>query len=181
MSDDASRRAADLSRLHFINTWFSSLTGSDLYLAEQIRSAIAFSLSELEAQTRADPASAERYDQAFIQEATRLLRALAERDPQRGFYHWDAARSLESATPLFAREEIMKALKQLARFRESTLLITNLRPAFLRSSQSGLTKPGIRTRPPAKREREYEQLLDFLRELIAARVSPHADIQVLFL
>jgi hypothetical protein len=176
VSEDASRRAADLSRLHFINTWFSSLTGSDLYLAEQIRSAIAFSLSELEAQTQADPASAERYDQAFIQEATRLLRALAERDPQRGFYHWDAARSLESATPLFAREEIMKALKQLARFRESTLLITNLRPAFLRSN-----KPGARTRLSEKREREYEQLLDFLRELIAARVSPHADIQVLFL
>lgn len=174
MSEDVSRRAADLSRLHFINTWFSSLTGSDLYLAEQIRAAIAFSLTELEAQTQADPASAGRYDQAFINEAARLLRVLAERDPQRGFYHWDAARSLESATPLFAREEIMKALKQLARFRESTLLITNLRPAFLRPN-----KPGART--PVKREREYEQLLNFLRELIAARVSPHADVQVLFL
>lgn len=174
MSEDVPRRAADLSRLHFINTWFGSLTGSDLYLAEQIRAAIAFSLSELEAQLAADPASAERYDQAFIQEATRLLRALAEREPHRGFYHWDAARSLESSTPLFAREEIMKALKQLARFRESTLLITNLRPALLRTS-----KPSAR--PPAKREREYEQMLLFLRELIAARVSPHADVQVLFL
>ena len=174
MSEDATRRSADLSRLHFINTWFGSLTGSDLYLAEQIRSAIAFSLSELEAQTHADPASADRYDQAFIQEATRLLHALAKRDPQRGFYHWDAARSLESSTPLFAREEIMKALKQLARFRKSTLLITNLRPALLRAGKAG-------ARPVAKREREYEQMLGFLRELIAARVAPSADLQVLFL
>jgi hypothetical protein len=173
VTDDVSRRTADLSRLHFINTWFGSLTGSDLYLAEQIRSAIAFSLSELEAQTHADPASAERYDQAFIEEAARLLRALADRNPQRGFYHWDAARSLEAATPLFAREEIMKALKHLARFRESTLLITNLRPAFLRTGRA--------RRTPAKREREYQQMLDFLRELIAARVAPSADVQVLFL
>jgi len=174
VSEDVPRRAADLSRLHFINTWFGSLTGSDLYLAEQIRAAIAFSLSELEAQIASDPASAERYDQAFVKEATRLLRALAARDPQRGFYHWDAAHSLESSTLLFAREEIMKALKQLARFRESTLLITNLRPALLRSA-----KPG--GRPPVKHEREYEQMLDFLRELIAARVSPSADVQVIFL
>jgi hypothetical protein len=174
VSEDVSRRAADLSRLHFINTWFSSLTGSDLYLAEQIRSAIAFSLGELEAQIQSDPTSAERYDQAFTQEAARLLHAIAERDPQRGFYHWDAAHSLESSTPLFAREEIMKALKQLARFREATLLITNLRPALLRSVKAG-------ARPPAKREREYEQMLEFLRELIAARVSPNADVQVIFL
>ncbi len=174
MSADLSRRNPDLSRLHFINTWFGALTGSDLYLAEQIRSAIAFTLTELEGQLHDDPASAARYDEAFAREATRLLQALAARDPRRGFFHWNAARSFESATPLFAREEIMKALKHLSRYRDATLLITNLRPALLRTSKVG-------ARPQAKRENEYEQTLAFIRELIAARVAPSANLQVLFL
>jgi hypothetical protein len=65
----------------------------------------------------------------------------------------------------------MAGLKQLAPYRESTLLITNLRPAVL---------------PPEKREtpsrrREYDDLLTFLRELTAARSPSGADLTLLFL
>ena len=55
----------DLRRLHFINALFAHVTGQDLYLAEQIKSAIAFSLTELEAQTTAHPEYAAKFDAAF--------------------------------------------------------------------------------------------------------------------
>ena len=65
----------------------------------------------------------------------------------------------------------MAGLKHLAPFRESTLLITNLRPAVL---------------PPERREtqrrlREYGDLLAFLRDLTAARSPSGADLTLLFL
>ena len=49
------RSADDLRRLHFINALFAHATGQDLYLAEQIKAAIAFSLTEFEAQIAAHP------------------------------------------------------------------------------------------------------------------------------
>jgi len=65
----------------------------------------------------------------------------------------------------------MAGLKQLAPYRESTLLVTNLRPAVL---------------PPSRREtprrlREYDDLLGFLRELTAARSPSGSDLTLLFL
>lgn len=161
----------DLTRLHFINALFSHVTGSDLYLAQQIKDAIAFSLTELEAQTAEHPESAAKYDAAFAQAASRLLGSFFAEQSSHGFFHWDATRTLTSATPLFARMEIMSGLKQLARFRESTLLVTNLRPALL--------PPDRRASP--RRQREYEQALELIRDLAAARVSPTANLQLLFL
>jgi len=160
-----------LRRLHFINTLFAGVTGSDLYLAEQIQSAIAFSLSELEAQTVAQPELVAKYDAAFAAAAARLLATVFGPQQSHGFFHWDAARTLTSATPLFARNEIMVGLKQLARFRESTLLVTNLRPALLPPEQ----------RPTVKRVREYEETLAFIRDLAAARVGPNSNLQLIFL
>ena len=162
---------ADLRRLHFINALFAHVTGQDLYLAEQIKSAIAFSLAELEAQMSAEPDSAAKYDAAFNAAAARLLAQSFAHLPSHGFFHWDAARTLTSATPLFARDEIMTGLKQLAKHREATLLVTNLRPALI---------------PPPKRAvgrrlREYGELLDFIRDLAAARTAPTANLQLLFL
>jgi hypothetical protein len=48
----------ELRRLHFINALFAHVTGQDLYLAHQIKSAIAFSLAELEEQAASNPAAA---------------------------------------------------------------------------------------------------------------------------
>jgi hypothetical protein len=161
----------DLTRLHFINALFSRVTGSDLYLAEQIKSAIAFSLAELEQQTAEHPERADQFDAAFNEAAVRLLSRLFEQMPSHGFYHWDAAQTSTASTPLFARSEIMKGLKSLARFREATLLITNLRPAIL---------PANRRASP-KRQREYEEALALVRDLAAARTAASANLHLLFL
>ncbi|MBX3749679.1 MAG: hypothetical protein KF897_06300 [Opitutaceae bacterium] len=161
----------DLRRLHFINALFAHVTGQDLYLAEQIKSAIAFSLTELEAQTAAHPEYAAKFDAAFTAAAARLLAQAFAHLPAHGFYHWDAARTETSATPLFAREEIMKGLRHLAPFKEATLLITNLRPALI--------PPDKRATP--RRVREYDEALAFIRELAAARTAPSASLQLLFL
>lgn len=162
---------ADLRRLHFINALFAHVTGQDLYLAEQIKAAITFSLAELETQMAEHPDYAAKFDTAFNAAAAQLLARAFAHLPSHGFYHWDATRTLTAATPLFARDEIMTGLKQLAPYREATLLVTNLRPALI---------------PPPKRAvgrrlREYDELLAFIRDLAAARTAPTANLQLLFL
>jgi hypothetical protein len=161
----------DLRRLHFINALFARLTGDDLYLARQIQEAIAFSLSELERQTREHPEFAARYDAAFNAAAACLLEKFFTGQPGHGFFHWDALSTLTSATPLFARAELMAGLKRLATFRESTLLVTNLRAALLPPEQ----------RETTRRRRDYEDALAFVRDLAAARTRPDADFRLLFL
>lgn len=161
----------DLRRLHFINALFAHVTGKDLFLAQQIKSAIAFTLDEFEASAAERPAPETDYSESFNAAAARLLEKLYSSLPRHGFFHWDASRSLHSGTQLFARAEVMTGLKQLAPFRESTLLITNLRPAVL--------PPEKRETP--KRKREYDDLLGFLRELTAARSPSGSDLTLLFL
>lgn len=165
------RDRQDLRRLHFINALFAHATGQDLYLAEQIKSAIALSLADLESQIAAHPEFAVRYDAAFNAAAAELLARLFARLPRHGFYHWDASLSLAAATPLFTRAEIMQGLRRLAGFREATLLVTNLRPALI--------PPGRRA--TARRKREYEEALAFIRDLAAARTVRGANLQLLLL
>jgi len=160
----------ELRRLHFINALFAHVTGQDLYLAHQIKSAIAFSLAELEEQAASNPAAAPT-SAAFNAAAARLLDRLYSNLPRHGYFHWDAARTLHSGTPLFARAEMMAGLKQLAPYRESTLLVTNLRPAVMPPER----------RETARRRREYDEMLSFLRELTAARSPTGADLTLLFL
>lgn len=161
----------ELRRLHLINALFAHVTGQDLYLADQIKSAITFSLKEFTEQTHAHPEFAAQYDAAFNTAAARLLSESFSHLPRHGFFHWDAASTLTAATPLFARAELMTGLKQLAPFRESTLLITNLRPALL--------PPDKRKTP--RRKQEYADALDYTRELAAARTAPSANLNLLFL
>lgn len=161
----------ELRRLHFINALFAHVTGHDLYLARQIAAAITFSLSELQAQTAAHPEFAARYDAAFNAAAAELLARQFAGESQHGFYHWDASLTLASATPLFTRAEIMAGLKHLAPFPESTLLVTNLRPALIPPSR----------RATARRQREYQEALDFIHDLAAARSARSATLQLLFL
>ncbi len=161
----------ELRRLHLINALFAHVTGQDLYLADQIKAAITFSLTEFEHQTREHPEFAARYDAAFNAAAARLLEQSYSHLPRHGFFHWDAASTLTAATPLFARAELMTGLKRLTPFRESTLLITNLRPALL--------PPDKRQTP--RRKQEYSDALNYIRELAAARTSPRANLNLLFL
>jgi hypothetical protein len=161
----------EFRRLHFINSLFAHVTKRDLFLAGQIKSGIAFSLAELEEQMVARPESAAKYDAAFTAAAARLLEKFHSEMGMHGFYHWDALRSIESATPLFARNEVMAGLKHLASYGESTLLITNLRPALLPPEK----------RPTPGRVRDYEELLGFIRDLAAARTPRSATLHLLFL
>jgi hypothetical protein len=153
----------DLRRLHFINALFASLTGHDLYLAQQIQAAITTSLTEAENRPPSDP--------AFTAAAGRLLERLFGGQQDHGFFHWDAAGSTAAATPLFTRLNVLDGLKSLARFRESTLLVTNLRPAHC---------PPPR-RWTARRQREYDESLALIRALAAARSRPSANLNLLFL
>lgn len=161
----------DVRRLHFINALFAHATGDDLYLAAQIKDAITLSLAEFEVQTATHPEFAAKYDVAFNAAAAELLAKLFAHQPRQGFYHWDASLTLASATPLFTRAEIMTGLKKLAPFRESTLLVTNLRPALL--------PPSRRATP--RRKQEYEEALAFIRELTAARTVRGTSLKLLFL
>ena len=165
------RSRDDLRRLHFINALFAHATGQDLYLAEQIKSAISFSLAEFEAKVGEHPWAARTYEVMFNAAAATLLAKLFARQPLHGFYHWDASLTLASATPLFTRAEVMTGLRKLAPFRESTLLITNLRPALI--------PPSGRATP--RRKRDYEEALAFIRDLAAARTVRGSNLQLLFL
>jgi hypothetical protein len=164
-------RRDDLRRLHFIDGLFAHVTGHDLYLAQQIKAAIACSLTELAAQMEEDPGLAATSDATFNAAAADLLSKLFTHLPRHGFYHWDASLTLASATPLFTRAEVMTGLKHLARYREATLLVTNLRPALI---------PPAR-RATARRKRDYEEALAFIHDLTAARTSRSAKLQLLFL
>jgi hypothetical protein len=161
----------DLRRLHFIDSLFAHVTGHDLYLANQIKGAIAFSLSELERQVAEHPEFAATYDAAFNAAAAELLAKLFTGLPRHGFFHWDASLTLAAATPLFTRAEIMAGLKKLAPYRESTLLVTNLRPALIPPSR----------RATARRQADYEEALAFIRSLAAARTVRGTNLQLLFL
>jgi hypothetical protein len=163
------RDRADLRRLHFINALFAHATGHDLYLADQIKGAITFSLADLAAQTAEHPEFAAKFDAGFNAAAAHLLAKLFTHLPRRGFFHWDAALTPAAATPLFARAELMAGLRQLAPFHESTLLVTNLRPAL------------IPRRATPRRQRDYEDALAFIRDLTAARTARSANLQLLFL
>ncbi len=165
------RSTEDLRRLHFINALFAHATGQDLYLAEQIKAAISFSLAEFEKRIEVYPWGEKTYDVMFNAAAAQLMVNVFAGQPGHGFYHWDASLTLASATPLFTRAEVMKGLRALAPFRNSTLLITNLRPALI--------APNMRA--TARRKREYEEALDFIRELAAARTLRGSNLQLLFL
>jgi hypothetical protein len=156
-------RSPQLRRIHFLNALFAPLTGHDLYLAEQIDAAITSSLPEAEERAPGDP--------AFVQAAAQLFARLCGAQPGHGFFHWDAAHDGAGASPLFARAGVMQGLKQLSAYSQSTLLVTNLRAAHC---------------PPAKRwtdrrRRDYDDALNFIRELAAARSRRDANLNLLFL
>ena len=148
-----------LRRLHFINALFAGLTGQDLYLAQQIASAITASLD------------AAPDDPAFGAAAARLLDRLCGGRQDHGFFHWNAAESAVAATPLFIRETMLAGLRGLARFSEATVLVTNLRRAHCTTS-------GRWTR---RREQEYRESLALIEGLAVQRRRQSASLNLLFI
>jgi hypothetical protein len=166
-----SNERENVRRLHLIDTLFASVTGHDLYLAKQIQEAISFSLVDFQAQTAAHPDFAKKFDAAFNAAAAELLARQFAHLPRKGFFHWDASLTLAAATPLFTRAEIMLGLKTLAPFRESTLLVTNLRPAIIPPT----------ARATVRRKREYVDAVTFIQDLASARTATTAHLNLLFL
>ena len=163
-------RSPQLRRLHFLNALFAPLTGHDLYLAQQIDAAITSSLAEAEERAaRGD--QVDPHDPEFVSAAARLFTRLCSARPGHGFFHWDAAADDTVATPLFARAGLMQGLKQLAPYPESTLLVTNLRAAHCPEAK----------RWTERRRRDYDDALNFIRDLAAARSRRDANLNLLFL
>ncbi len=164
-------RSPKLRRLHFLNSLFAPLTGSDLYLAEQIDAAITTDLDEAVGNTVTEGSSVEPHDPAFVAAAAKLFARLCSAQPRHGFYHFDAAADDTGASPLFARAGLMQGLKQLAAFPESTVLVTNLRAAHCPPDR----------RWTEKRRQAYDDTLALLRELTATRTRRTANVNLLFL
>lgn len=154
---------AQLRRLHFLNALFAPLTGQDLYLAQQIDDAIRTTLAEDVERAPNDP--------DFVQAAAALFAKLCQTHASHGFYHFDAAADPTDGTPLFARANLMRGLKQLALCDEATVLVTNLRAAHTPASD----------RWSARREHDHGDTLDLLRHLTAARTRRGANVNLLFL
>jgi hypothetical protein len=156
-------RSAQLRRLHFLNALFAPLTGHDLYLAQQLDDAIASSFEDARERTPSDP--------DFVRAAAGLFDKLCRARPSHGFFHFDATANTADGTPLFARAGLMIGLKQLATCDEATVLVTNLRSAHATSAG----------RLPPRRQRDYDDTLDLLRHLAAARTRRGATVNLLFL
>ena len=156
-------RPLQLRRLHFLNALFAPLTGHDLYLAQQIDDAITTSLGDAEERAPTDP--------SFAAAAAKLFERLCSAQPAHGFFHWDAGADDAGAAPLFARAGVMRGLKQLATYPESTLLVTNLRAAHCPPER----------RWTERRRREYDEALAYIRQLAAARTRRSANVNLLFL
>lgn len=154
-------RSPQLRRLHFLNALFAPLTGHDLYLAQQLDDAIASTFADARERTPSDP--------DFVRAAAALFAKLCGARGSHGFFHFDA--DTTGGTPLFARANLMSGLKQLALCDEATVLVTNLRAAH--------TTPTGRMSP--KRRRDYDDTLDLLRHLTAARTRRGANVNLLFL
>lgn len=156
-------RSPQLRRLHFLNALFASLTGQDLYLAQQIDDAIGTSLGETLEREPTDP--------AFASAAAQLFERLCAGQPEHGFFHWDARADETGDTPLFTRAGVMQGLRKLAIYPESTLLVTNLRSAHC----------PVNKRWTVRRQENYDESLALIRDLAAARSRRSANLHLLFL
>jgi hypothetical protein len=110
-------------------------------------------------------------DPAYVNAAAQLFGRLCAMRSQHGFFHWDAAVDNAGGSPLFARAGLMAGLKHLAKYSDSTVLVTNLRAAHC---------------PPTKRwterrRRDYRDTLALLNELAATRTRRNANLNLLFL
>ena len=152
------RRRSDLSVLHLLNAVFAPLTGRDLYLAEQIKAGIDTALSDRPEEERS----------SAIADAINRLRGVLEVSPGDGFFHWDAR---SAAGSLFARQQVVEGLKGLAPFQNATLLVTNLRDALCPAGR----------RWTSRRRGEYDEAVEFISSLAAARKRTNANLSVLFL
>ena len=152
-----------ITRLHLLNTLFPLLTGQDLYLARHIEQTINFAATG----DPEDPGQPEAFNKALVQ----LLEKYLTRDQNFGFYHWEASSDGRSFDPLWAREEIISGLKQIAGFPKAMFIGTGLRAAIQGRNQNW----------PAKLDQEYEEAVAYFRELAAYWTTKNAELTLILL
>jgi hypothetical protein len=154
----------ELPALHVLNSVFAGITGQDPYLVEQLKAGIEHAL----AAEGANPSPA-----VFASAVAALQKKLHPDgcDIRHGFEVCDAAASPAPADSLWTRMQVIDALKRLAPYPESTLLITNLQSAFC--------PPGTRWTP--RRQAAYRDILDFIAALAIARKRERAKLTLLFM
>ncbi|MBE2214787.1 MAG: hypothetical protein IAE82_13020 [Opitutaceae bacterium] len=154
---------ARLARLHFINTYFSSLTGQDLYLASQMLAAMETVCTEEGVPTTSID--------AFLELFRRLSARTGAVDADAGFAFCDG----EAAGPLFLRAELLAALRRNAAKRRATIMVADVHtPAAF----------GARGRRSSRRTRdrdaEQADTVEHLRTLAARRANPRTALTMLF-
>lgn len=157
----------ELPALHLLNTVFASVTGQDLYLAQQLLAGIEQALAEPGATAAAvTPA-------AFAAAVQTLQRKFGgeEESLEHGFAHCDAAEGPVAADSLWTRQQVLEALRRLAPYAEATLLITNLHATFCPP----------RRKWTERRRAAYREVLDFLAALAVSRKRERANLTLLFL
>lgn len=152
---------AELTKLHFINSLFADLTGSDLYLAQQLKAAIESSLETLPPHLRKE---------SFDQAARDLLERNSMNRPAHGFSHWNCSESGNGFTPLWARQELIAIFKKLAPYPRATVVITDLR--------SSICPPGKRW--TARVRHDYAEAVAFIQEIARAWSTGRANVTLLF-
>jgi hypothetical protein len=149
-----------ITRLHLLNTLFPLLTGEDLYLAKQIEHTINFAATGNPEQA----GDTEDFNDALIQ----LLEKYLTQDQNFGFFHWEAATQDCGWDPLWAREEIITGLKQVAGFKKAMFFGTGLRAA-IQGQQLSWTP---------KLDQEYEEAVAFVRDLAAYWSTKNSQLTV---
>lgn len=152
---------ARLARLHFINTYFSSLTGHDLYLAAQM-------LGAMEAVCTEEGVPTTSID-AFLELFRRLGARTGAVDAEAGFAFCDG----EAAGPLFLRAELLSALRRNATKRRATIMVADVHDA---------PSAGDRriSRRALRRALEQAETVEHLRTLAARRANPKTAVTMLF-
>ena len=151
----------ELAKLHFINSLFADVTGNDLYLATQVKSAIETTLPDLPPHLRSE---------TFAKAAVDLLQKQFRRRPMHGFAHWNCSGMGGRFDPLWARQELIAVFKKLAPYPRATVLVTGLRAAVC---------------PPGRRwtralRRDYLEAVTLIQEIARTRSTRRAEVTVLF-
>ncbi len=153
----------DLTSLHLVNTLFADLTGSDLYLAKQIKDAIDASMLE-----DRDQSSLKTF---FNQAVRKLTNHQMEATPSSyGFRFCNAAPNDNPLDPLWLRAEMLQQIKNLIQFREATLIVTNLKKAICPKGK----------RWTKRRQQEYDDTIAYLRTFTCARIPSQIRLTLLF-
>ncbi len=151
----------ELAKVHCLHSLFGRVTGQDPYLANQIKTAIEYSLT----------GSADRSAPLdnFTQAALKLFASQCPLPPSWGFAHLDLSRN--SFDPLWVRLEFIKSLKHLAGYNENLLVVSGLRVSLCPAGKYWTRRI----------QKSYQDALIYIDELAAKWSTPNTALTVLYL